>query len=83
MVRAKFRVTSHELMGSDARNVKLNVVYSGGDKGENAKFFASTPSGEIRLGLTRPEVAQQLKIGEEFYVDFTPVPKESDDGTPA
>jgi hypothetical protein len=53
-----------------ARSIKLNVVY--GESAENKAFFQSTPSGEINVSIVRPEVAAQLEIGKEFYVDFTP-----------
>ncbi len=35
---------------------------------ENAKFFASTPCGEIKIGVIDPGL---FELGKEYYVDFT------------
>lgn len=49
-----------------------------GDGGEeNKRFFAATPSGELKLNLSG-QASESLgldqgKIGSEFYVDITPV----------
>jgi hypothetical protein len=45
---------------------------SGGTTEENAKFFASTPSGEIKLTCVHQGL---FRLGGEYYVDFTPAPK--------
>lgn len=45
---------------------------SGGSK-ENEQFFKYTPSGDIRLSIVNPAVVEQLKVGAQYYVDFTPV----------
>jgi hypothetical protein len=47
------------------------VVY--GDTEENKKYFKWTPSGQITLGLLNPEAWLHLQLGQEVYVDFTPV----------
>ena len=39
-----------------------------GDNEENKKFFASTPSGTIELGIPNPDV--KFEIGKEYFVDF-------------
>jgi hypothetical protein len=80
-IRAKFRVDSYETrLATDSRSdanpqevrqVKLSVVY--GDTEENKKYFKWTPSGQITLGLLNPEAWLHLQLGQEVYVDFTPV----------
>ena len=32
-----------------------------------------TPSGAITMTIDNPEALDQFKVGDEFYVDFTPV----------
>lgn len=69
MIRCKFKVTAltHFENGNE---IKLSVVY--GDSPENKAFYASTPGGTITVSVVKPEVAAQLPLGKEFYVDFTP-----------
>jgi len=71
-VRAKFRVdsvqrTKHGVI--ETHTIKLRAVAS--DSPENAEFWYWTPSGEIVLQCINPDVAAELDLGEEFYVDFT------------
>lgn len=68
-VRAKFRVNSIET-DVNGSTVKMSPVTSGSD--ENKTFFKWTPSGDLRMGVVNPEVAEVFKPGVEFYVDFTP-----------
>lgn len=44
------------------------------DEQECARFFSYTPSGKIELEVVMPETAAQLVTGQDYYVDFTPVP---------
>ena len=77
-VRAKFYVQS--ITTSKAWNgpgmmgtVHLQPVSSGSE--ENKKFYEATPGGKIEIGTINEEALKQFKIGDEFYVDFTPAPK--------
>lgn len=81
MTRAKFVLTSKtEQRGYHYENgqstpeihVTLNfqVVTSGSD--ENKMFFASTPSGELKLNLVNKALADQFELMKEYYVDLTP-----------
>lgn len=40
-----------------------------GKDGENAKFFASTPSGNLKMAAVRDDL---FVPGKEYYLDFTP-----------
>ena len=40
---------------------------------ENKKFFAATPSGSLKVGTVKVDV---FEVGEEYFLDITPVPKE-------
>ena len=39
---------------------------------ENKKFWVSTPTGNINLGICNPEVVKDFEINKCYYVDFTP-----------
>lgn len=70
--RAKFtcyEITDHNYKAVKTQDVLLRPV--GGDTAENKLFFASTPSGEIKLTNLKPEVAAQFESGATYYVDFT------------
>ena len=57
----------------ELRMLKFQPVYGNGDPNhENTKFFNATACGEIKIGTVNPEVWQQLELGAEYYVDFTP-----------
>lgn len=76
-VRAKFKVTRIERSefggGKEVQTIVLLPVYGGnGASEENRKFYAATPSGEIKLGTVNAEAAACFDLGKEFYVDFTP-----------
>jgi hypothetical protein len=40
-----------------------------GDSEENKQFFASTPSGELKVGLHVPGA---FEVGKEYYIDIIP-----------
>lgn len=84
-VRAKFYVTEVKQSrnhyggqeGELLTTIKLAPVV--GTSEENKAFFRWTPSGTIDLGTVNPTVVEQMHIGDEFYVDFTPVPQKPAD----
>lgn len=74
-VRAKFRVSKADARPDSLGGVvSLEVVTTGSV--ENDQFFKWTPSGRIDMGTVNQQAFEQFKEGEEFYVDFTPAPKE-------
>lgn len=71
-VRGKFQVqsvTTHS-WNPNAKTVKLHAVSTGSK--ENESWAKYTPSGTIEMLIENPPAADQLAIGKEFYVDFTP-----------
>lgn len=70
-VRAKFRVHCSVPQG-DGFRIDLSPVYDSNPESENGRFYKATPWGQITLGTVNPAVAEHLKPGTEFYVDFTP-----------
>ena len=42
---------------------------------EDISFQKATPTGCAEFQIDNPKAAEQLVIGQAYYVDFTPVPK--------
>jgi hypothetical protein len=64
-----------EWKSAEVQNIVLCVVSGGGPDSENAKFFASTPTGKIELGTINAEAAKEFDLEGEFYVTFRRVEK--------
>lgn len=76
MVRAKFQVTaitSHSWGGTE---IVLEPRYDSSIP-EDRRFSDATPSGKMTMLINNPAAVDQLKLGQFFYVDFTPVPAQS------
>lgn len=43
---------------------------------EDQRFQKYTPSGTAEFYVENPVVEEQFKLGEAYYIDFSPVPKE-------
>jgi hypothetical protein len=75
-VRAKFKVQSitrrehWDKSKGEIHSIDLAPVTSGSD--ENKEFYAATPGGSIKLDTINEAAGNQFKLGQEFYVDFTP-----------
>lgn len=79
-VRAKMYVSKTERHAYDPSATKITMqVVSRGD--ENKAWAAATPTGTLELSIKNPIAAAALadQLGQEFYVDITPV-GEADDG---
>lgn len=50
-------------------SVNLTPVYSK----DNESWSKYTPSGSITLEITNPSASDALKVGQEYWIDFTPV----------
>ena len=70
-MRAKF------LVYSENRSAWGTITYQArpvtGESEENKTFFRTTPAGEISVTVKRSETEASLKLGVEYYVDFTEV----------
>jgi hypothetical protein len=53
--------------------VTLQPVFGGGDDDANKQWSKWTPSGELRLTITNPEIFPELVNGKAFFVDFSPI----------
>ena len=77
-IRAKFRLDEQANLTQGKKdgkytikaNYKFNAVAD--DTPENKLFWEWTPSGQIVLSCVNPDVLEELEIGKEYYVDFTP-----------
>jgi len=52
----------------------LRLVPVTGTSGENAEFFASTPSGQVELGVVAEGIAERFELGKSYYLDFNEAP---------
>lgn len=55
---------------SGPRNLVFTPVYSGSP--ENEAFFKATPGGKIELFVVNEKAVEGLKVGGNYYVDFSP-----------
>ena len=72
MTRCKFKCVSvgkREGWNGNAFHYSAEFLAVTGKSEENEKFFASTPSGEIKVSTVRDDV---FEVGREYYVNFTP-----------
>jgi hypothetical protein len=68
MTRAKFVVTA-KTEYVDGWRVELMAVTK--TSPENEAFWKYTPSGKVEMTI-RKEAGDLFKVGQEYYVDFTP-----------
>jgi hypothetical protein len=51
----------------------MSAVCGGSE--ENNSFASSTPSGSIEFQLDNPDLSEEFKPGQFYYLDFTPAGK--------
>jgi hypothetical protein len=55
-------------------SIEAHAVYANGDPNhENTKFWDASPSGKFELNVINPAAAKVFKVGQEFYLDITPI----------
>ena len=73
-MRAKLRVNSVEQF-EHAEVLKLTAVaannYPEDGSDEDNTYAKFTPSAEMNIHITNPELAGKFKPGQTYYVDFT------------
>jgi hypothetical protein len=72
-MRAKFKVYSTTKHAYGHTDVLLQAVCS--NSPEDNQFAKATPSGELKMTVSNPAVQDFLVAGNDYYLDFTPVPK--------
>lgn len=86
MVRAKFRVleVKQQIDAYSKESAKSEVVVLAPVHGKGNELWSKwTPSGRIEMHITNPAAVEQLKLGDTFYVDFTPAPATEPEPAPA
>lgn len=76
MIRCKFIASKKTEVATTTGNefqVEMTAVTDGSE--ENQEFFKYTPSGKIKLGVLEPKQADKFIVGDEYYLDITPVKK--------
>lgn len=79
-MRAKLKLHSIAKFSDDCETLNFSAVcksegYPSDGSDENNTFAKWTPSADLKLCVTNPALVGAFKVGEEFYVDFTPVEK--------
>ena len=75
-MRAKFKVDSVDKRGT-CEILRFSAVYKDGaypaDGSDEDNTFAKwTPQADCTMTVNNPALYDQFKIGDKFYVDFTP-----------
>ncbi len=75
-IRAKVYVTDVVVRPhvNNQETVTFNAVagtFGPNGESEDNTYARWTPSGEIKLGITNPDLYGKFKPGQKFYVDFT------------
>jgi len=75
-VRAKFRcmnVQSAPNTSPDQTYITASFTPVWEQDGENKKWSAATPSGQLVLNITNPAAAEWFEMGKEYWLDIHPV----------
>jgi len=80
-MRAKFRVNivtdgKSNYQGEEKKyreDIVANAVYDPDPNGANRSWSEATPYGELRMAITNPGAFGHFKVGQEIYLDLTPV----------
>lgn len=51
-----------------------STAYPADGSDEDNTFAKFSPSATLAIQITNPALLGQFKVGEKYYVDFTPVP---------
>ena len=76
-VRAKFRVierTERTYSSAPAPKTQESVKLIAVTDEANKSWAKYTPSGSIEMSIDNPAALDQFKVGDVFFVDFTPAP---------
>jgi hypothetical protein len=69
---SKGEITKHERASIELR---FGAVYSPDPNTENYSFWKATPNMSMTMYVDNHAAVDGMEIGQEFYLDFTPVPK--------
>lgn len=73
---AKFRVSNVTTISESCEQLELSAVsekpFDGDGKSDDNDFARWTPTGELKMSITNPNLIGKFKVGEKFYLNFTP-----------
>lgn len=78
-VTVKFKCNGLKHVPWGGRTAELNPIVAEKDASEEDKaFFSATPYGKLELTVTKDNLKEYFKLGEDYYITFEPVaePKE-------
>jgi hypothetical protein len=75
-MRAKFKATKVETISETFQNVTMQAVteapFDADGKSDDNSFSKWTPTGQITMSISNPDLIGKIVEGQKFYVDFTP-----------
>ena len=76
-VRAKFKLIEirEHYWNPDVRTFVFQPQYDTRIE-EDKRFYDATPSGQCEMMVNNPKVRETFKLGDDYYLDFSPVPAE-------
>lgn len=80
MMRAKMKITDIKTHNETYEELRFSAVskndgYPADGSDENNSFAKWTPTAELNMSITNPTLIGKFTVGQEFYLDFTPVTK--------
>ncbi len=74
-MRAKMKINSVQVFEHGTEMLKFSAVsakeYGLNGSDENNTYARYTPSADLTITITNPDLAGKFKAGDEFYIDFT------------
>lgn len=73
-VRAKLTLNAVTEMSFGGKKLSFSATYDTSIP-EDQRFQKATPSATADFFIDNPKALEQFKLGDSYYVDFSPVPK--------
>ena len=74
-MKAKFELKAVTKQGDAAEELKFSAVtekaFNDEGKSDDNDFSKWTPSGELTMTVTNPDLIGKFQVGEKFYLEFT------------
>jgi hypothetical protein len=74
-MRAKFKVIRVEKTGETTQQLEMVAVtdkeFDSNGNSEDNSFARWTPCGKLLMDVSNPSLMGALKVGENYYLDFT------------
>ncbi len=74
MARCKFKCRSKTEFDEGFSDLHMEITKD--ESEENIAFFKHSPNGHLNLSFIKKEIADQIKVGNEYFIDITPVESE-------